>query len=107
MHFFLWTSSARFLFDPLHDKQLSQPAGNWGMSAFLPSAMFPFPAYQFSLINKCRTHENSSKSALCGNHGNMWVARMIWDESVRKPEPVVFTHWLVHRWDEASWISVK
>jgi hypothetical protein len=84
--FFLLISIARFPFDPLHDKQLSQMAGNWDMSAFLPSAMFPFPVYQFSLINKCRTHENSSKSALCGNHGNIWVARMIWDESVRKPE---------------------
>ena len=83
---FMWTSSAIFLFDPLHDKQFSQLARNWGMSAFLPSAMFPFPAYQFSLANKCRKRENCCKSALCGNHGNIWVARMIWDESVRKPE---------------------
>jgi hypothetical protein len=83
---FMWTSRTRFLFEPLHDKQLSQLAGNWGMSAFLPSVMFPFPAYQFSLVNKCRTHENCWKSALCGNHGSIWVARMIWDESVRKPE---------------------
>lgn len=45
---FIWTLSASFLLDPLHDKQLSQLAGNWGMSAFLLSAMFPFPAYQFS-----------------------------------------------------------
>ena len=74
---FMQTSSARFLFDPLHDQQLCPLAGNRGMSAFLSSVMFLFPAYQFTLVNKRRTHENCWKSALCGNHGNIWVARMI------------------------------